>query len=66
MTTPQVFEIGGAELAALYPDLKCDACGRSLSAARDETWAKVGCGYFCGQCIEAGRHLTHPSACRLQ
>lgn len=65
MSELQVFEISGQELAKLYPELKCDACGRILADAQDETWAKVGCGYFCGECIANGYHLTHPSACRI-
>ena len=60
----EVFEISGKDLAALYPDLKCDSCGRSLAMAQDEIWAKVGCGYFCAECIASGKHLTHPAACR--
>ena len=60
----EIFEIAGKDLAGLYTNLKCDGCGRSLAEARDETWAKVACGYFCAECIASGRHLTHPAACR--
>lgn len=65
MNEVQVYEIAGRDLAKLYPELKCENCGRDLATALDETWAKVGCGYFCGECIARGEHLTHPSACRL-
>jgi len=61
----EVFEIAGKALAELYPHLRCDACGRSLAEGEDEIWAKVSCGYFCAECIAAGRHLTHPAACRV-
>ena len=61
----EVFEIGAGKLAELFPDLKCEACGKQLSAASGETWVKAGCGYFCADCVARGRHLTHPSACRI-
>jgi hypothetical protein len=60
----EVFEISAEKLVALYPDLKCDACGRRLSASAGETWVKAGCGYFCQDCVRRGRHLTHPAARR--
>lgn len=65
MSDVHVFEIAGKDLAALYPDLRCESCGRDLAAAMDETWAKVACGYFCAACIDQGLHLTHPMACRV-
>jgi tRNA(Ile2) C34 agmatinyltransferase TiaS len=65
MTDGQTFEIAGKELATLYADLKCDSCGRRLADAKDETWTKFTCGYFCAQCVAEGRHLTHPMACRV-
>ncbi len=60
----QMFEIAGKDLAGLYSNLRCDSCGRNVTEATDEVWAKVACGYFCGDCIASGRHLTHPAACR--
>lgn len=45
----QRFDIAAADLARLYADLKCDGCGRALSAT-DAPWAKIGCSYFCPRC----------------
>ncbi len=60
-----VHEIEGRRLVTLFPDLWCEACGRKLADALDETWVKAGCGYFCAECVAKGLHLTHPSACRI-
>ena len=61
----EIFRIDAVKLAELFSGLKCEACGRALEPVAGETWAKVGCGTFCPDCIALDRHLTHPSACRV-
>ena len=61
----EIFEIASDRLAGLYPELKCDGCGKLLQAEPVETWAKAGCGYFCADCLAKGVYLSHP-ACGLR
>lgn len=61
----EIFEIPSDRLAELYKTLSCDGCGKQLSALPVETWAKVGCGYFCADCLAKGVHLSHP-ACKIR
>jgi len=60
----EVFEIASDKLATLYAELRCDGCGKLLTAQPVETWAKAGCGYFCADCMAKGRHLTQACALR--
>ena len=60
----ELFEISSAKLATLYSDLKCDGCGKVLTAEPEEIWAKAGCGYFCATCLANGVHLSAPCALR--
>ncbi len=55
----ETFEISSDRLAQLYSNLKCDGCGKQLTAKPAETWAKHGCGYFCAACLNADIHLRH-------
>ena len=58
------FDITSDRLAGLYASLRCDGCGAGLQAMPVTTWAKVGCGYFCADCLSKAMHLTTPCAVR--
>ncbi len=61
MIEQQVFKIPSGELAKLYTTMKCDGCGKLLTAEPSETWAKAGCGYFCAECLSKHIHTSHPA-----
>jgi hypothetical protein len=60
----ELFEISADRLATVYKSLNCDGCGAPLTPDPEAVWIKSGCGYFCPDCVAAGRHLTAPCALR--
>ncbi|MFH1794768.1 MAG: hypothetical protein ABIK36_12875 [Pseudomonadota bacterium] len=63
MSDVAVFEIRSDELSRLYKNLKCDGCGKALAPAPVETWAKVGCGYYCAECLARGVRGARAVSC---
>lgn len=65
MNEVEVFEIRSDELSKLYKTLKCDGCGKVLAPEPIETWAKVGCGYYCAECLAKGIRGTRSAGCAI-